>query len=85
MGTMTIRGLDERTAKALKAKAKQEGISLNATLLKILKEQLGLTRRPKSMVYTDLDHLAGTWDEKDYRDFNKRIEDFERIDEKMWK
>jgi len=29
--------------------------------------------------------LAGTWSEKDYREFQKKIEDFEKIDENMWK
>jgi len=27
--------------------------------------------------------LAGTWSEKDYREFQKKIEDFEKIDENM--
>jgi len=37
------------------------------------------------MIYTELDHLAGTWSDEDYEDFQKRVADFEKIDEKMWK
>ncbi len=44
-GTMTIRGLDDLTIKALKEKAKKEGTSVNTTLLKLLKENLGLRKK----------------------------------------
>jgi hypothetical protein len=30
-------------------------------------------------------NLAGTWSEKDFAEFQKRIADFEVVDEKMWK
>jgi plasmid stability protein len=85
MGTMTIRGLDDLTIKAIKERAKREGTSVNAALVSILKEELGLKKKPRTKIYTDLDYLAGTWSERDYKEFQKRIEDFEKIDEKMWK
>jgi len=49
MGAMTIRGLDDVTMKALRDKAKQEGSSINAALLKILRKELGIE---KGRVYT---------------------------------
>jgi plasmid stability protein len=85
MGAMTIRGLDDVTIKALKDKAKQDGSSINAALLKILRKGLGLEKKQHTTVYHDLDHLAGTWDNKDSAEFRKNVEDFEKIDEKMWK
>ncbi len=85
MSTMTIRGLDDMTIKALKEKAKQEGTSVNATLVKLLQEELGLRKKKRLVVYNDLDHLAGTWSDMDYKEFQKRIKDFETIDENMWK
>lgn len=85
MGAMTIRGLDEMTTKALKGKAKQEDSSINAALLRILKKGLGIEKKKHTVVYHDLDHLAGTWDKKDIAEFRKNVEDFEKIDEKMWK
>lgn len=39
----------------------------------------------RRLVHTDLDHLAGTWSEKDFAEFQKRTADFEAVDEKMWK
>ena len=85
MSTITIRGIDEITAKILKEKAKKEGTSVNAVLLNTLKESLGLGKKKRTVVYTDLDHLAGTWSEKDFSEFQKKIADFEAVDEKMWK
>ena len=66
-------------------KAKQEGTSVNTILLKILKEDLGLKKKSRIVVYNDLDHLAGTWNEKDFVEFQERVEDFEKIDAKLWK
>ncbi len=85
MGAITIRGIDETTARILKERAKKEGVSVNAVLLKTLRESLGLEKRRRTVIYDDLDHLAGTWSEKDFVEFQKRIADFEIVDEKMWK
>ncbi|OGW33182.1 MAG: hypothetical protein A2X59_10670 [Nitrospirae bacterium GWC2_42_7] len=85
MGAMTIRGLDDMTKKALKDMAKQDGSSINTALLKILRKELGLEKKRHTAVYHDLDHLAGTWDKKDFKEFQKNVEDFEKIDTKMWK
>ena len=85
MGVMTIRGLDDNTIKALKEKAKQEGTSINAALVKILRKELGIEKKRHAVIYHDLDHLAGTWDKKDYSEFLKNVKDFEAIDENMWK
>jgi plasmid stability protein len=85
MGAMTIRGLDEMTLEALKDKAKQEGSSINAALLKILRKELGIEKKKYSVVYHDLDHLAGTWDKKDLAEFQKNINSFEKIDVNVWK
>ncbi len=85
MTTMTIRGLDDLTIKALKEKAKKEGSSVNAALVKLLQEELGIKKKKRTVVYNDLDHLAGTWSDKDYKEFLQATADFAKIDEDMWK
>jgi len=85
MATMTIRGIDDEVAKLLKERAKTEGISVNALLLKMVKESLGIEKRRRIKIYHDLDHLAGTWSEKDLKEFQKNVEDLERIDEEIWR
>jgi plasmid stability protein len=84
MRAMTVRGLDDDTIKALKEKAMREGASINTTLVKILRKELGIEKKRRTVVYHDLDHLAGTWDKKDYSEFQKNVKDFEVIDKKMW-
>lgn len=85
MAVMTVRGIDDNVLRALKEKAKKEGTSVNATLLKVLRESLGLEKKKRTIIYDDLDHLAGTWSEKDYSEFQSRIDSFETVDKKMWK
>jgi plasmid stability protein len=41
MATMTLRGIDEQTARALKERASREGASVNAVTLRLLRESLG--------------------------------------------
>ena len=85
MTTMTIRGLDDLTINALKEKAKKEGSSVNAALVKLLQEELGIKKKKRTVVYNDLDHLAGTWSDKDYKEFLQATADFAKIDEDVWK
>ena len=85
MNTMTIRGLDDITVKALKEKAKKEGSSINAALIKLVQENLGIKNKKRTVIYNDLDHLAGTWSDKDCKEFLKATADFEKIDKNLWK
>jgi hypothetical protein len=82
---MTIRGLDDLTVKALKEKAKKEGSSINAALIKLVQENLGIKNKKRTVVYNDLDHLAGTWSDKDFKEFLQATADFEKIDKNLWK
>ena len=51
----------------------------------LTQEDLGIKKKKRAMVYNDLDHLAGTWSDKDYREFSQATADFEKIDKKLWK
>lgn len=42
-------------------------------------------KKKRMKVYRDLDRLAGTWSEKDGKEFQERVEDMEKIDEEIWK
>ena len=85
MATMTLRGIDERIAAVLKEKARKEGTSVNALMLRLLKESLGLEKKKRGAVYDDLDHLVGTWSKKDAAEFERATAVFEKVDEEMWK
>jgi len=85
MGTMTLRGIDDRIAGALKDRARKENASVNTVMLRILKESLGLEKKKRSALYDDLDHLAGTWSEQDAAEFERATAVFETVDADMWK
>lgn len=85
MATMTVRGIDDEVAKLLKDQANSEGISVNALMLKMVKESLGIEKKRRRKIYHDLDHLAGTWSEKDLKEFQKNVEDLEKVDKEIWK
>ena len=85
MNTMTLRGIDETTATALKEKARQEQTSVNSVTLKILKEALGVEKKKRNVIHNDLNHLAGTWSAQEEEEFSQNTAVFETIDEDMWK
>ena len=86
MKTITLRGIDEVMEKALREKSKELSLkSLNSTILYMLQEALGLTKRRHRHVYRDLDHLAGTWNEADLREFEDATAVLEQVDEELWK
>jgi len=85
MATMTLRGIDERIAGALKERAKKEDTSVNTVMLRILKDVLGLEKKKRRAMYDDLDHLAGTWSTQDAAEFERATALFESVDTDMWK
>jgi hypothetical protein len=85
MTTMTLRGIDDTTAGALKERARREDTSVNSVMLRILKEGLGIEKKKRNVVYDDLDHLAGTWSAQDAAEFASATAVFEQVDDDMWK
>lgn len=77
----TIRRIPARLDALIKERAAQEGKSLNETLLDVLKTGLGVSDEP--LRYCDLDDLAGTW--VNDPEFDKALEEMDRIDPEMWK
>ena len=51
----------------------------------LLRETLGLEKKKRDTVYSDLDMLAGTWSEEDAVEFSQATAVFEKIDEDLWK
>lgn len=54
----------------LKQEALKRGISVNALILELLSLSLGLSSQHPT--YHDLDHLAGTWSNKEKVEFQKK-------------
>jgi hypothetical protein len=84
MAALSLRGIDDRLAAALKAEAQRRAISMNALILDLARQGLGLaaTKRP---LYTDLDTLSGSWTADDIAEFERTTAEFEHIDESLWR
>jgi len=85
MKTITIRGIDPGLDQAIKSRAKQDSLSVNQWLLKMLKKVTGVGKEPVFKKHHDLDELAGGWSKQEAKAFQKNTQIFERIDEDVWK
>lgn len=87
MKQLTISGFDAELADRIRRLADQECISLNQAVLRLLRIGAGLGPRMQSAktVGASLDHLIGTWTDKEADEMQNALQDWERIDEAMWK
>lgn len=84
MKALTLRGIDGELEQMLKSESENSGTSMNATIIKILREMFGLTEKKYRAEYHDLDHLAGTWTKDNQIEFEKNTLSFSKIDKDMW-
>jgi hypothetical protein len=84
MAALSLRGIDDRLAAALKAEAQRRAISMNALILDLARQGLGISTA-KRPIHTDLDTLAGSWTAHDIAEFERTTAEFERIDESLWR
>lgn len=77
----TIRGVEGGMDDALRRLAVKEGNSLNTQILETLKKGLGM--QGEDVRHDDLDDLAGKW--VDDPEFDRAIEEMDRVDEELWK
>jgi plasmid stability protein len=77
----TLRNIPEFLDHALRQRATEENKSLNQVAIEALAEAVGLGAR--TVRYRDLADLAGTWVEDP--EFDRAIEDQDRIDDEIWK
>ncbi len=80
MKAITVRNIPPGVAKAVKEKARKEGLSLNRAVVSLLEEAVGVTARAKLGVHHDLDHLAGTWSQAEYDEFMESLREQRQID-----
>lgn len=85
MKTITIRGIESKLDKTIKARASRENLSVNLWVIKTLKQATGTDKKPIFRKYDDLDSLAGGWNRKETETFLKNINVFEELDEELWK
>lgn len=85
MKTLTLRGIDKELAGKLEELSRSERESMNSLILRLLRDRLGLAKQKFRQNHDDLDDLAGTWTEKDRREFEASTAVFSQIDEDLWR
>ena len=83
MSYLTVRGLPEELAKALREEKNRRGKSMNQTVIELLRQALNLGWTPKRG--NGLEKLAGCWNQKEFDDFEQATTVFEHVDEEHWK
>ncbi len=86
MGQVTIRGVDAPLGRVLKGEAKRRKLSVNRTVLALLREAVGQSEKEggAARTFDDLDHLAGTWKGKDVAELLGSVAAQRAIDDEMW-
>ena len=78
---ITVRGIPEVLYQSIQSEAKLQGTSINRVLL----HRLDPVRRKESGgACAGLLNLAGTWDEKRVKDFERSFPGHRRIDSELW-
>lgn len=88
MKAITVRNIPADVAKAVKEKAKKEGLSLNRAVVRLLEEATGQRKdKPKTpALHHDLDHLFGVWTKEEADEFDAFLKEHRSIiDPEMWK
>jgi len=84
---LTIRGFDPELDRRVRELARQEGISLNKAVLKLLRKGAGL-REPEgasNRIGSELDDLIGTWTHRQADEVLDAVQAFEAVDEELWR
>ena len=85
MKQLTIRGLGDDLARAIRRLANREGTSLNRAAVKLLRRGAGLENgEGPDTVGSSLDHLIGSWSEAEGDEFEESLRHFGTIDEAFW-
>lgn len=77
----TIRNIPPHVDEVLRAKARQEGRSLNEVALDVLVKGLGLTG--EAIRHRDLSDIAGSW--KGDPEIEEALEAQRRVDPELWR
>ncbi len=88
MNQLTIRGFDDELNETIRQLAEREGISLNRAAVKLLKKGAGMMdgKEGGSKVGSSLDWFIGSMSREEADELETVIEEeFEKIDESMWR
>ncbi|MCB9264008.1 MAG: ribbon-helix-helix protein, CopG family [Lewinellaceae bacterium] len=84
MKSITIHNLDSRLAALIERRAKEEGLSMNKLIKRLLAQALGLSPQPRQNKKEQFEDLLGSWSQEDFEEFEKNTKDLRTIDPQDW-
>ena len=81
MRHLTVRNLPSDVAAALVVEKERLELSLNQTVIELLRQSLGVGRKRSN----GLAHLAGSWTAEEHERFEEAVAPFEQIEEELWR
>ncbi len=84
MKSITIHGVDNPVYELLKSRAREEGLSMNKTIKKLLEESLGVKPKDKQTHRDEFEKFCGIWSDADISEFEKRTEELRKTDPGDW-
>jgi hypothetical protein len=84
---LTVRGFDPELERRLRRLAREEKISLTCAAIRLMRKGAGLDgeSRVGRPIGKALDRFFGNWTDEQADAIERAVEDFEVIDEEMWK
>ncbi len=85
MNPITVRNLPPKVAKAIRDKARQERLSMNKAVVKLLEEATGGEQASGRLIHHDLDRFFGTWTKEQANAFDRTLRQQRQVEPGMWK
>jgi hypothetical protein len=85
--SIMIQNIDDRTAEWIEKEARSFGVTAEAIVIRLIHKGIESDRKTAGFhqIYSDLDDLAGTWNEEETAEFLDAVKDFSRIEYNLWK
>ena len=84
MKSITIHGVDDHLAEAIKRLAKENQTSVNRTVKRLLEEVLGMKPRESARYYDDFVEFCGLWSTQELTEFEDATADMAAVDPQDW-
>ena len=81
---ITLRGLGPELSRQIRELAKKEGISLNKAALRLMRGSVEQPDAQTGKIGESLDHLIGSWTERQSVEFMNSIASLDQIDQELW-
>ncbi|MEX1245164.1 MAG: hypothetical protein WEB59_11730 [Thermoanaerobaculia bacterium] len=85
MKAITLRGLSPELGKLIVKRSAESGESLNRVVIAMLEQGAGLRRKPRPVLYHDLDRLAGSWSAEEAAELGRDLAEQRLVEAELWK